>query len=42
MFELLEHTSDLGILARGETREEALVAVSQGPADPLASALSAV
>ena len=30
MFELLEHTSDVGILARGQTREEALVSVSQG------------
>jgi SHS2 domain-containing protein len=30
MFELLEHTSDVGILARGQTREDALVSVSQG------------
>jgi SHS2 domain-containing protein len=30
MFELLEHTSDMGILARGRTREEALIAASQG------------
>src|SRR5258705_10332898 len=30
MFELLEHTSDVGILARGPTRQEALVSVSQG------------
>jgi protein archease len=30
MFQLLEHTSDVGILARGQTREQALVAASQG------------
>jgi len=30
MFELLEHTSDIGVLARGATREEALVAASKG------------
>jgi SHS2 domain-containing protein len=30
MFELLEHTSDIGVLARGATRDEALVAASQG------------
>ena len=30
MFELLEHTSDVGVLARGATREEALIAASQG------------
>jgi SHS2 domain-containing protein len=30
MFEFLEHTSDVGILARGRTREEALLAASQG------------
>ncbi|HYR86327.1 MAG TPA: archease [Terriglobia bacterium] len=29
-FELLEHTSDIGVLARGATRGEALVAASQG------------
>src|SRR5262245_21139488 len=29
-YELLEHTSDIGILARGSTREEALLAVSTG------------
>jgi SHS2 domain-containing protein len=29
-FELLEHTSDIGVLARGATREEALIAASQG------------
>jgi SHS2 domain-containing protein len=29
-FELLEHTSDVGILARGRDREEALVAASKG------------
>jgi SHS2 domain-containing protein len=30
MFELLEHPSDIGVLARGKTREEALIAASQG------------
>jgi SHS2 domain-containing protein len=30
MFELLEHPSDVGILARGQTRDDALVALSQG------------
>jgi SHS2 domain-containing protein len=30
MFQLLEHTSDIGILARGSTREEALVEASRG------------
>jgi SHS2 domain-containing protein len=30
MFELLEHMSDVGILARGKTREEALLAASEG------------
>src|SRR5438045_6045785 len=30
MFELLEHTSDIGVLARGATREEALVEASRG------------
>jgi SHS2 domain-containing protein len=29
-FELLEHTSDVGVLARGRTRDEALIAASQG------------
>jgi SHS2 domain-containing protein len=29
-FELLEHSSDLGILARGANRKEALIAVSHG------------
>jgi protein archease len=29
-FELLEHTSDIGVLGRGETRDEALLAASQG------------
>ena len=29
-FELLEHTSDIGILARGSNRDEALIAVSHG------------
>src|SRR4026208_324406 len=29
-FELLEHTSDIGVLARGADREEALIAASQG------------
>ena len=28
-FQLLEHTSDIGILARGDNREEALIAASQ-------------
>ena len=35
MFELLEHTSDIGILARGSTREEALIAASEGLASIL-------
>src|SRR5437879_7064585 len=30
MFELLEHTCDVGIRATGETREEALISASQG------------
>ena len=30
MFELLEHTSDVGIRATGDTREEALISASQG------------
>jgi len=29
-FELLEHTSDIGVLARGDSRKEALIAASQG------------
>ncbi|MBI4471879.1 MAG: archease [Acidobacteria bacterium] len=29
-FELLEHTSDIGVLARGDSRESALIAASQG------------
>ena len=29
-YELLEHPSDIGVLARGASREEALVAASQG------------
>jgi SHS2 domain-containing protein len=29
-FELLEHTSDIGVLARGLTREDALIAASMG------------
>src|SRR5215831_9028394 len=29
-FELLEHTSDIGLLARGANRNEALIAASQG------------
>jgi SHS2 domain-containing protein len=29
-YELLEHTSDVGILARGSTRQEALLAASEG------------
>jgi len=34
-FELLEHTSDVGILARGSSREEALLAASQALASIL-------
>ena len=30
MFELLEHTSDVGIRATGDTREEALISASHG------------
>lgn len=30
MFQLLEHTSDVGILARGNSREEALVEAGKG------------
>src|SRR5215831_5152061 len=30
MFQLLDHTSDVGILARGATREEALIEASRG------------
>jgi len=30
MFEILEHPSDAGILARGSTREEALIEASRG------------
>ena len=30
MFELLEHTSDIGVLARGATREETLIEASRG------------
>ncbi len=37
MFELLEHTSDVGIRALGRTREEALVAASQGLVSILAN-----
>jgi len=29
-FELLEHTSDIGVVGRGGTREEALIAASHG------------
>ncbi len=29
-FELLEHTSDIGVLGRGATRNEALIAASRG------------
>lgn len=29
-FELLEHTSDIGVLARGQSREEALISASKG------------
>ncbi len=35
-FELLEHTSDIGVLARGATREEALIAASHGVVSILA------
>jgi SHS2 domain-containing protein len=39
-FDLLEHTSDIGLLARGDNREEALIAASHGLAsiqvDPVA------
>jgi SHS2 domain-containing protein len=43
-FQLLEHTSDVGILARGTNREEALVAASHGLVSILAdpSAFSSV
>ena len=34
-FELLEHTSDVGVLARGRDREEALIAASKGLASIL-------
>ena len=34
-YELLEHTSDIGILARGSTREEALLVASEGLANIL-------
>lgn len=34
-FELLEHTSDIGVLARGATREEALIGASRGLASIL-------
>ena len=30
MFQLLEHTSDVGVLARGATRQEALIEASKG------------
>jgi SHS2 domain-containing protein len=30
MFQLLDHTSDVGILARGATRDEALIEASRG------------
>ena len=36
-FELLEHTSDIGVLARGATREEALIAASMGLVSVIAS-----
>jgi SHS2 domain-containing protein len=38
MFQLLEHTSDVGILARGRTRENALIAASHGLASILVDA----
>ena len=37
MFQLLEHPSDVGILARGATREEALVEASLGLASIIAN-----
>ena len=37
MFQLLEHTSDVGILARGATREEALIEASRGLASIIAN-----
>src|SRR3989449_5617196 len=36
-FELLEHTSDIGVLGRGGTRDEALVAASNGLVSILAN-----
>lgn len=38
MFQLLEHTSDIGVLARGRTREEALIEASRGLVSILANA----
>ncbi len=40
MFQLLEHTSDIGVLARGSTREEALIEASKGLVSILADPLS--
>lgn len=37
MYQLLEHTSDVGILARGSTREEALIEASRGLASIIAN-----
>ena len=37
MFQLLDHTSDVGILARGATRDEALIEASRGLTSILAS-----
>jgi len=39
-FELLEHPSDIGVRARGATREDALVAVSHGLTSILADTTS--
>ncbi|HEX6206924.1 MAG TPA: archease [Actinomycetota bacterium] len=36
-YELLEHTADVGILARGDTREEAFAAAGEGLAEILGS-----
>ena len=36
-FELLEHPSDIGVLGRGKTRSEALIAASQGLVSILAN-----
>jgi len=38
-FELLEHTSDIGLLARGSNRNEALIAASHGLVSILVNAV---